>query len=158
MDTGKYAERPLSYDQLDAVPAFAVLGGVSLYLLGLVAFRYRHVHSVNRQRLLLAVVLLILVPVAMEVPAVVALVTDATPALYGTKPFAMTSVLGYWQELAPASLEAAHAAVVKATMPWVWDPVATSILTRPTPVLFGGLAVFFGFLGRRKEPMKVHIN
>jgi low temperature requirement protein LtrA len=62
-------------DQLDAVPAFALLGGISLYLLGLVAFRYRHVHSINRRRLLLAVVLLILVPVAMEVPAVVALVT-----------------------------------------------------------------------------------
>jgi low temperature requirement protein LtrA len=62
-------------DHLDPVPAFALLGGVSLYLLGLVAFRYRHVHSVNRQRLLLAVVLLILVPVAMEVPAVVALAT-----------------------------------------------------------------------------------
>ncbi len=62
-------------DHLDAVPAFALLGGISLYLLGLVAFRYRHVHSVNRQRLLLALVLLILVPVAMEVPAVVALAT-----------------------------------------------------------------------------------
>ncbi|MET0306326.1 MAG: low temperature requirement protein A [Solirubrobacterales bacterium] len=60
-------------DQLDAVPAFALLGGIALYLLGLVAFRYRHVHSVNRQRLLLAVVLLILVPVAMEVPALAAL-------------------------------------------------------------------------------------
>jgi low temperature requirement protein LtrA len=62
-------------EHLDAVPAFALLGGVALYLLGLVAFRYRHVHSINRQRLLLAVVLLILVPVAMEVPAVVALTT-----------------------------------------------------------------------------------
>jgi low temperature requirement protein LtrA len=60
-------------DHLDPVPAFALLGGISLYLLGLVAFRYRHVHSVNRQRLLLAVVLLILVPVAMEIPAIVAL-------------------------------------------------------------------------------------
>ena len=62
-------------DHLDAVPAFALLGGISLYLLGLVALRYRHVHSVNRQRLLLAAVLLILVPVAMEVPALVALAT-----------------------------------------------------------------------------------
>jgi low temperature requirement protein LtrA len=61
-------------DHLDAVPAFGLLGGVSIYLLGLVAFRYRHVHTVNRQRLLLAVVLLILVPVATEIPAVVALV------------------------------------------------------------------------------------
>ena len=38
-------------DHLDAVPAFALLGGVAIYLLGHVAFRYRHVHTINRQRL-----------------------------------------------------------------------------------------------------------
>ena len=58
---------------LHALPAFALLGGVALYLLGHVAFRYRHIRTVNRRRLLLAVVLLILVPVATEVPAVAAL-------------------------------------------------------------------------------------
>jgi len=56
-------------DHLDAVPAFALLGGVAIYLLGHVAFRFRHIHTVNRRRLLLAVVLLILVPVAVELPA-----------------------------------------------------------------------------------------
>jgi low temperature requirement protein LtrA len=60
-------------DHLDAVAAFALLGGVAVYLLGHVAFRYRHVKTVNRRRLLLALVLLILVPVATEVPALVAL-------------------------------------------------------------------------------------
>jgi low temperature requirement protein LtrA len=60
-------------DQLDTVPAFALLGGLAVYLIGHVAFRYRHVHTVNRQRLLLAIVLLILVPVATEVPALLAL-------------------------------------------------------------------------------------
>jgi low temperature requirement protein LtrA len=60
-------------EHLHTVPAFALLGGVALYLLGHVAFRYRHVHTINRQRLLLAIVLLILVPVATEVPALVAL-------------------------------------------------------------------------------------
>jgi low temperature requirement protein LtrA len=60
-------------DELDTVPAFALLGGVAVYLLGHVAFRYRHVRTVNRQRLLLAVVLLILVPVAVELPALVTL-------------------------------------------------------------------------------------
>jgi low temperature requirement protein LtrA len=59
-------------EHLDAVPAFALLGGVSIYLLGLIAFRYRHVKSINRQRLLLAIVLLILVPVATEIPAIAA--------------------------------------------------------------------------------------
>jgi low temperature requirement protein LtrA len=58
---------------LDAVPAFALLGGLAVYLLGHVAFRYRHIHTINRQRLLLAIVLLILVPVATEVPALAAL-------------------------------------------------------------------------------------
>jgi low temperature requirement protein LtrA len=58
---------------LHAVPAFALLGGVALYLLGLVAFRYRHVRTINRRRLLLAIVLLILVPVATEVSALAAL-------------------------------------------------------------------------------------
>jgi len=58
-------------EHLHAVPAFALLGGLAIYLFGHVAFRYRHVHSVNRQRLLLGIVLLVLVPVATEVPALV---------------------------------------------------------------------------------------
>ncbi len=60
-------------EHLHAVPAFALLGGLAAYLLGHVAFRYRHIHTINRQRLLLAIVLLILVPVATAVPALVAL-------------------------------------------------------------------------------------
>jgi low temperature requirement protein LtrA len=58
-------------EHLHAVPAFALLGGLAIYLLGHVAFRYRHVHTINRQRLLLSIALLILVPVATEVPALV---------------------------------------------------------------------------------------
>jgi low temperature requirement protein LtrA len=62
------------YDEhLHTVPAFALLVGLAAYLLGHVAFRYRHIHTINRQRLLLAIVLLILVPVATEVPALAAL-------------------------------------------------------------------------------------
>ncbi len=60
-------------EHLDAVSAFALLGGVAIYLLGLVAFRLRHVQSINRQRLGLAIVLLILIPVAMAVPALISL-------------------------------------------------------------------------------------
>jgi len=60
-------------DHLHAVPAFALLGGLAAYLLGHVAFRYRHIHTVNRHRLLLAIVLFLLVPVATAVPALVAL-------------------------------------------------------------------------------------
>jgi low temperature requirement protein LtrA len=64
-------------DPLDTVPAFALLGGVALYLLGHVAFRYRHIHTINRQRLLLALALFALLPAAIELPAlaILAIVT-----------------------------------------------------------------------------------
>ena len=58
---------------LHAVASFALLGGLAIYLLGHVAFRYRHVHTINRQRLALSLALLILVPAATAVPALVAL-------------------------------------------------------------------------------------
>lgn len=58
------------YDEsLDVVTSFALLGGMATFLLGHVAFRYRHVQSISRRRLGMAIVLLILIPVAMELPA-----------------------------------------------------------------------------------------
>jgi low temperature requirement protein LtrA len=62
-----------SGDSLDDVAAFALLGGLAVYLLGHVAFRWRQIHTINRQRLGLAVVLLILVPAATAIPALLAL-------------------------------------------------------------------------------------
>jgi low temperature requirement protein LtrA len=56
-------------DPLELVPAFALLGGVALYLLGHVAIRFRHVRTVNRQRLLLAGVLFAMLPAALELPS-----------------------------------------------------------------------------------------
>lgn len=90
--------------------------------------------------------------------AVLALVSDATPVLYGTQAFKMTTIIGYWQLLAPASLTAAQAAVTRASFPWVWNPGIMSALNLPTPVLFGALAVVCGIFGRRRVKMKVHIN
>jgi low temperature requirement protein LtrA len=58
-------------DPLDDVPAFALVGGVAVYLLGLVAFRFRHVRTINVQRLGLALLLLALFPVATELSALV---------------------------------------------------------------------------------------
>ncbi len=60
-------------DALETIPAFALLGGVSLYLLGLVGFRFRHVHTINRRRLGLAVLLFALLPVATNIPALLTL-------------------------------------------------------------------------------------
>jgi low temperature requirement protein LtrA len=59
--------------ELDTEIATAMLGGTALYLLSHVAVRYRNVRSVNTHRLLSAVVLLLLIPVGVELPALATL-------------------------------------------------------------------------------------
>ena len=90
--------------------------------------------------------------------AIVALVADATPALNGTGPFTAHSVIGYWTELAPASLLATRTQISELTFPWVWNPVILSVLSAPMSILFGCLAVVCGYFGRRRAQLKVHVN
>jgi low temperature requirement protein LtrA len=59
--------------ELDLVPAVAMYGGTTLYLLSHVAFRLRNVRTLNRQRLVCAVLLLALIPLAVAIPALAAL-------------------------------------------------------------------------------------
>ena len=60
-------------EALKVVPATALLGGTAIYLLAHVAFRWRNIHTLNRQRLALAIVMPLLIPLAVEVPALAAL-------------------------------------------------------------------------------------
>ncbi len=59
--------------ELDAVIAFAMLGGTAVYLLGHVGQRLRNVGTVNNHRLVCAVLLLALIPLAVELPALATL-------------------------------------------------------------------------------------
>jgi low temperature requirement protein LtrA len=70
---GLHETLPHPGDPLEAVPAFALLGGVAIYLLGHVAVRLRGAHTLNRRRLGLALVLFALIPAALEVPALATL-------------------------------------------------------------------------------------
>jgi low temperature requirement protein LtrA len=64
-------------EPLTTVPAIALCGGVALYMLGHIAFRYRNVKTLNRHRLVAAVVLVALIPLALEVEALVAVAAVA---------------------------------------------------------------------------------
>ncbi len=66
--TLEHVEEPLKL-----VPAVAMLGGTALYLLAHVAFRWRNVHRFSAQRLVCALVLCALIPLATEVDALVLL-------------------------------------------------------------------------------------
>ena len=79
-------------EPLKAVPAAALLGGLAAYLVAHVFFRYRNVHRFSWQRLLTAALLVALLPVAVELDAVLtlAIVTVILAALiaYETVRFA----------------------------------------------------------------------
>jgi low temperature requirement protein LtrA len=66
-------------EPLSGPTTFALAGGLAIYLLALVGFRYRHVHTTNRQRLVLAILLLAAVPLLTEVPALLAVVLVTVP-------------------------------------------------------------------------------
>jgi low temperature requirement protein LtrA len=64
-------------EQLELVPAVAMLGGTALYLLAHVAFRLRNTRTLSRRRLVTALVFVALVPLALEVPSLVTLAVAA---------------------------------------------------------------------------------
>jgi low temperature requirement protein LtrA len=65
---------------LHSLPAAALCGGVSLYLLALSAFKRRNVGSFNRPRLTAATLLVAVVPAAMRLPALASLALVSTIA------------------------------------------------------------------------------
>jgi low temperature requirement protein LtrA len=60
-------------DPLKLVPATALLGGASLYFLGHVLFRLRNVRTLSYRRLFMVFFLPALIPVAVEIPALLSL-------------------------------------------------------------------------------------
>ena len=60
-------------EPLETVPEVALLGGAALYLLAHVAFRWRNVHRFSSARLVCAIVLCALIPLAAELDALITL-------------------------------------------------------------------------------------
>jgi low temperature requirement protein LtrA len=60
-------------DPLKLVPAAAMLGGTAIYLIAHVAFRLRNIGTLNKQRLVTAVVLVLLLPAAVALPSLATL-------------------------------------------------------------------------------------
>jgi hypothetical protein len=89
--------------------------------------------------------------------ATVALVVDATPAVYGAGDFTPTALSAHWKELGPSSFVIARRAVSEAA-PWAWKSVIGPFLEVPTFVTFGVLALLSGYAGRRKRSVRIFVN
>jgi hypothetical protein len=64
-------------EPLKVVPAAALLGGLAVYLVAHVLFRYRNVHRFSWQRLLAAGLLVAILPAAVELAALLTLAITA---------------------------------------------------------------------------------
>jgi low temperature requirement protein LtrA len=60
-------------DPLATIPLVAMYGGVAVYLLAQVAFKYRNWHTLSRPRLTATAAVLVLIPAAAHIPALAAL-------------------------------------------------------------------------------------
>lgn len=90
--------------------------------------------------------------------AVVAFVADLTRPLSGGGRFVPTTIARQWQTFAPASMQAAKAAVGRRSHPLVWDLVIWPTISTPLSLLFGGLALAAGYAGRRRNKVNIYTN
>ncbi len=89
--------------------------------------------------------------------ATIALVVDATPAIYGSAGFHATSLTAHWLDLGPSSHEAARKTVV-GFAPWLWNGAIEPMLNVPTFVTFGILSLLAGYAGRRRRSVTIFVN
>ncbi len=91
--------------------------------------------------------------------AAVALISDLTRLQVGaTHGFEPTTIAKQWQDMAPASLQAAKATVSRATHPLVWTWGVSKLINAPLFVLFGLLGIVIGWLGRRRRTIEIYVN
>lgn len=67
-------------DPLKLIPSVAMFGGMAMYLLAHVAFRWRNVHRFSTQRVVVAVLCLALIAVSVEIPSLASLAILAVVA------------------------------------------------------------------------------
>ncbi len=69
-----------------------------------------------------------------------------------------TSLIGHIRQFFPSVLAAVQASVERAAGPAMWDPVALSILSVPTFMLFALLAALCGYASRRRRKLSIYAN
>lgn len=90
--------------------------------------------------------------------ALVAIVSDATPWLNGSGPFAATSLETQWGRISPNTLKGARESVSASVSPVAWTGLEALMLSRPTWGVFGTLAILAGVIGRRRRRVNVYVN
>jgi hypothetical protein len=90
--------------------------------------------------------------------AAVALITDVTRTASSDAGMVVTSLAEHWRAIAPATFDAARAAVTRRVGIWLWDPMILSVLRLPGWLALGGLGLALSYAGRRRRTVNVFAN
>jgi hypothetical protein len=90
--------------------------------------------------------------------AIIAFVSDLTPSLTGSVPFASTSMETHWARISPSSLKAARENLTQSAWPSSWPLLEGLLLRFPTFAVFAILAAIVGYAGRRRHRVNVFVN
>ena len=82
--------------------------------------------------------------------AFVFVVYDGTKSI-AANALVYTKVSEVWTLLHASSLQQLQPFLEKNGPPWLWDPVATTVLNAPATVVFGIIGAILILLGRRKK-------
>src|SRR5450432_364583 len=84
--------------------------------------------------------------------AFVFVVYDGTKSI-AANALVYTKVSEVWTLLHAASLQQLQPFIEKNATPWLWDPVAVTVLNAPALVALGIVGAILVILGRRKKPL-----
>lgn len=90
--------------------------------------------------------------------AIVALVYDGTRTIAGEGGLVLTSLAEHLSGLAPRQLEAAHRSITTRLHPLLWEFVLGRFLALPAWLGLFGLGLLLGYLGRRRQRMRIYVN
>lgn len=90
--------------------------------------------------------------------AAIALIYDVTRTTSADAGIVVTPLAEHWRTVAPATFEAARAAVTRRVGAWMWDPTILSVLRLPGWLALGGLGLMLSYVGRRRRTVNVFAN
>jgi hypothetical protein len=79
-------------------------------------------------------------------------VYDGTKSIAGNRLY-ITKLGETWNAIHSTSLQLLQPAIERHVAVWLWDPVALSVLTAPTWLVFAVLGAVLMLFGRKKKPL-----
>lgn len=90
--------------------------------------------------------------------AVIALISDMTPAWSGSGKVTLSALEAHWKQVTPATFQSLEQSISGGRGGWLWSYIIAPLISVPTCILFAVLAALAGYAGRRRTRVKIYAN